>query len=133
MRLLLAILTLASLPAGVPRPAFAAPVLAAPTDAPSDAPAAQNPTAQVTVRAGFDGLGKVGGWMPIEVEVRNDGPDIDGEVQIVVTDANTGRGGTYTRAPAVYTAPAILPRRSHKRMVLEAELRTTSQKIQEIG
>ena len=27
----------------------------------------------MTVRAGFDGLGKVGGWLPIEVEVRNDG------------------------------------------------------------
>src|SRR3712207_4511794 len=49
---------------------------------------------------------------------------------LVVTDANTGRGGTYTRAPAVYTAPAILPRRSHKRIVLEAELRSPSQKIQ---
>ena len=125
MRLLLAIVALAGLLAGAPRPASAAP-----THTPSDAPAAQGAAAQVTVRVGFDGLGKVGGWMPIEVEVRNDGPDIDGEVQIVVTDANTGRGGTYTRAPAVYTAPAILPRRSHKRMVLEAELRTTSQKLQ---
>lgn len=123
-------LTLASVLIAAPRPASAAPVSASPADAPSDAPAAQGAAAQMTVRAGFDGLGKVGGWMPIEIEVRNDGPDIDGEIQIVVTDANTGRGGTYTRAPAVYTAPAILPRRSHKRMVLEAELRPTSQKIQ---
>ena len=48
-------------------------------------PASAAPSAQMTVRAGFDGIGKVGGWMPIEVELRNDGPDIDGEVQILVT------------------------------------------------
>ena len=62
--------------------------------------------------------------MPIEVEVRNDGPDINGEIQIVVTDNSVSRG-TYTRAPTLYTAPAVLPRRSHKRITLEAELRTT--------
>jgi hypothetical protein len=93
------------------------------------APADQTPSAQMTVRAGFDGLGKVGGWLPVEVEVRNDGPDIDGEIQIVVTDSSASRG-TYTRAPAVYTAPAILPKRSHKRIMLEAELRATGQKMQ---
>src|SRR5215212_4817322 len=50
------------------------------------APAEQTPSAQMSVRAGFGGLGKVGGWLPIEIDVRNDGPDIDGEIQIVVTD-----------------------------------------------
>src|SRR3954463_13656738 len=94
----------------------------------AQAPAAAAPSAQVsaqmTVRAGFDGLGKVGGWLPIEVEVRNDGPDIDGELQIAVSDKTVSRG-TYTRAPAVYTAPAVLPRHSHKRIMLEAELRAT--------
>src|SRR5215213_9787488 len=125
MRLLLAILALAGLLVGAPSLAFAAPA-----DAPTEAPAAQGAAAQVTVRAGFDGLGKVGGWMPIEVEVRNDGPDIDGEVQIVVSDTSGNRSGTYTRAPAVYTAPAILPRRSHKRIMLEAELRAAGQKMQ---
>ncbi|MDP8922314.1 MAG: hypothetical protein M3O34_05485 [Chloroflexota bacterium] len=124
MRLLFIVLALASLLAGAQHPAAGAP-----SDAPSTAPPAQGAAAQMTVRAGFDGLGKVSGWMPIEIEVRNDGPDIDGELQVVVTDTNTGRGGTYTRAPAVYTAPAILPRRSHKRIMLEAELRPTSQKI----
>lgn len=99
------------------------------------APAEQNPapqqssSAQMTVRAGFDGIGKVNGWVPVEVEVRNDGPDIDGEIQIVVTDTSVSRG-TYARAPAVYTAPAVLPKRSHKRILLEAELRNAGQKIQ---
>ncbi len=92
-------------------------------------PAAAQSSAQMTVRAGFDGIGKVGGWMPIEVELRNDGPDINGEIQIVVTDSSVSRG-TYTRAPTLYTAPAILPRRSHKRITLEAELRASGQQIQ---
>jgi len=125
MRLLVAVLALAIVLVGaqVPTPAVA-------LQAPAPAPPGASSAVQVTVRAGFEGLGKVGGWLPIEVEIRNDGPDVDGEVQIVVSEANNGRGGTYTRAPAAYTAPAILPRRSHKRVVIEAELRSTSQKIQ---
>src|SRR6266540_338549 len=112
MRILLAALTLGALLVVAPRPAGAA------------------PSAQMTVRAGFDGIGKVGGWMPIEVDVRNDGPDINGEVQITVSDSSVSRGGTYTRAPTLYTAPAILPRRSHKRLTLEVELRAPGQRIQ---
>jgi hypothetical protein len=116
MKLLVVALLLGSLLSVAQVPATAAPV-------------EQSAAAQMNVRAGFDGLGKVGGWLPVEVEVRNDGPDIDGEIQIVVTDTSVSRG-TYTRAPAVYTAPAILPRRSHKRITLEAELRATGQKMQ---
>lgn len=95
----------------------------------AQAPATAAPAAQMTVRAGFDGLGKIGGWLPVEVEIRNDGPDIDGEIQLIVADTSVSRGGTYTRAPALYTAPAILPRRSHKRIMVDAELRTTGQKL----
>jgi len=127
MRLLLVVLLVGSLLQFAQAPATAAP--ADQTSAPSPASSGSaGSAAQMTVRAGFDGLGKVGGWLPIEVDVRNDGPDIDGEIQIVVTDTTVSRG-TYTRAPAVYTAPAILPRRSHKRILLEAELRATGQKM----
>src|SRR5215207_443859 len=117
MRLLLVALLMGSLLQFAQAPATAAPA------------GQSSSAAQMTVRAGFDGLGKVGGWLPIEIDVRNDGPDIDGEIQIVVTDTSVSRG-TYTRAPAVYTTPAILPRRSHKRIKLEAELRATGQKMQ---
>src|SRR5688572_513155 len=92
-------------------------------------PAAAQSSAQMTVHAGFDGIGKIGGWMPIEVEVRNDGPDINGEIQIIVTDTTVSRG-TYTRAPTLYTTPAVLPKRSHKRLTVEAELRASGQQIQ---
>ena len=93
------------------------------------APAEQTPSAQMTVRAGYDGLGKANGWLPIEVEVRNDGPDIDGEIQIVISDTSGSRS-TYMRAPVVYSAPAILPKRSHKRFLMEGEMRLAGQKIQ---
>lgn len=126
MRLLLVALLFGSLLQIAQAPATAAPVQRDPAAPPT---VQQSPSAQMSVRAGFDGLGKVGGWLPVEVEIRNDGPDIDGEIQIVVTDTTVSRG-TYTRAPAVYTAPAVLPRRSHKRIMLEAELRATGQKMQ---
>src|SRR4051812_12752416 len=131
MRLLLVVLLVGSLLQFAQAPATAAPAdqTSAPSPAASGSSGPAGSAAQMTVRAGFDGLGKVGGWLPIEVDVRNDGPDIDGEIQIVVSDTTVSRG-TYTRAPAVYSAPAMLPRRSHKRIVLEAELRATGQKMQ---
>src|SRR5689334_2201170 len=126
MRVLLAVLLLGSLLQLAQLPAAAAP--ADQSAAPGSTPAPASGAAQMSVRAGFDGLGKVGGWLPIEIEIRNDGPDIDGEIQLVATDTTTTRG-TYTRAPVVYSAPAILPRRSHKQISLDAELRSTGQKI----
>jgi hypothetical protein len=119
MRVLLATLLLGSLLQIAQLPVTAAP--AEQTPPPSS-------SAQMTVRAGFDGLGKVGGWLPIEIEIRNDGPDIDGEIQLIATDTTTTRG-TYTRAPVVYSAPIVLPRRSHKQISLDAELRSTGQKL----
>lgn len=81
------------------------------------------------IRAGFDGLGKVGGWIPVEVELRNDGPDITGELQIAVQDTTTNRG-TYTRPPTVYSVPAVLPRKSHKRLTLEIQLPSSAIRTQ---
>src|SRR5581483_9674070 len=124
MRVLLVACLLGTLLQLAQLPAAAAPAAQSATPAAGSTP----PAAQMTIRAGYDGLGKGGGWMPIEIEIRNDGPDIDGEIQLVSTDTTTARG-TYTRAPVVYSAPAILPRRSHKQISLDAELRSTGQKI----
>jgi hypothetical protein len=66
------------------------------------APAAAAATpVQMLVRGGFDGAGKVGGWLPIDIDIRNDGDDIEGEIQVVVQDTATNRG-TYTPAPTVF-------------------------------
>jgi hypothetical protein len=83
---------------------------------------------QLTVRAGFDGLGKLTGWIPVDVELRNDGPDIEGELQISVVEVSPSRS-PYARTPTVYTTPIVLPRRSHKRLQAEVDLRSTGQKM----
>lgn len=94
--------------------------------APAEAEAAS--AVQMTVRAGFEGAGKIGGWLPVVVDVRNDGDDVDGEVQIVVQDTTSNRG-TYTPAPTVFSVPALLPRRSRKQLQMEVRLPSTGQRI----
>jgi hypothetical protein len=83
---------------------------------------------QMLVRAGFDGAGKVGGWLPVDIDIRNDGDDVDGEVQIVVQDTAANRG-TYTPAPTVFSVPASLPRRARKHLQMEVRLPSTGQRI----
>lgn len=84
---------------------------------------------QMQVRAGFDGLGKVGGWVPVEVELRNDGADLSGEIQIQVQETTSNRG-TYTRPPTIYSVPVVLPRKSHKRLSIDVMLPSSSIKTQ---
>jgi hypothetical protein len=91
-------------------------------------PAAAATPVQMLVRAGFDGAGKVGGWLPIDIDIRNDGDDIEGEVQIVIQDTATNRG-TYTPAPTVFSVPAVLPRRGRKHLQMEVRLPNTGQRI----
>lgn len=99
-------------------------VLAATRASPADAA----PGAQMQVRAGFDGIGKIGGWLPVDIDVRNDGDDIVGEVQILVQDSAPNRG-PYTGAPTLYSLPVVLPKRAHKRLQMEVRLVSTSQKM----
>jgi hypothetical protein len=83
---------------------------------------------QMVAKAGYEGAGKVGGWLPVLIDIRNDGDEIDGEIQIVVQDTATNRG-TYTPAPTVFSVPAVLPRRSRKQLHLEVRLPTSGQRI----
>ncbi|HEX3243839.1 MAG TPA: hypothetical protein VHX16_00395 [Chloroflexota bacterium] len=96
---------------------------------PTTASAQSGPAVSMQIRAGFDGLGKVGGWIPVEIELRNDGPDITGELQISVQDTTTNRG-TYTRPPTIYSVPAVLPRKSHKRLTLDILLPSSAIRTQ---
>lgn len=75
---------------------------------------------KMTVRPGLDGVVKLGAWFPVEVLVANVGPDVTGEIQIQVDGVDNR--GAFNRPPVIYGAPAVLPRQSNKRFVLEVFL-----------
>ena len=60
------------------------------------------------VRAGFDGAGRVGGWVPLDVQLVNEGSEIKANVQVVV-DQPGGRS-TYSYVPTTFSLPVVLPR-----------------------
>lgn len=84
---------------------------------------------QMLVRAGFEGAGKVPGWLPVFVEIRNDGEDIEGEIQIAVQDNSSSNRSASSSAPTLFTAPVSLPRRARKHLQMEIRLPTTSQRV----
>jgi hypothetical protein len=84
---------------------------------------------QMLVRAGFDGAGKVGGWLPLSVDIRNDGEDIDGEIQIAVQDTSSGQRSASSIAPTIFTSPISLPRRARKNLQMEIRLPNSPQRI----
>jgi hypothetical protein len=61
-------------------------------------------------RAGFEGYYKVGTWVPVQVTVANEGPDIEGEIQVIAADSQPSQ--------VLYTQRATLPTRSHKQYTL---------------
>ncbi len=61
--------------------------------------------------AGFDGIYKGEFWIPVQVTVGNNGPPIEGQIQ-VVTDSGSGS------AEVVYSSPVSLPTQSNKRLTL---------------
>src|SRR5215217_1363410 len=75
---------------------------------------------RMTVRPGLDGVVKLGVWFPVEVTVANAGADVSGEVQVTV-DGIDNRGA-FNRPAMIYAAPAVLPKQSNKRFVVEVFL-----------
>lgn len=49
----------------------------------SAAQAAGNPL-QMTIQVGYSGMAKAGEWMPVAIDVTNNGPDVEGSVEILV-------------------------------------------------
>ncbi|HEY3082706.1 MAG TPA: hypothetical protein VGM69_22695 [Chloroflexota bacterium] len=92
---------------------------------PLSAEAADN--LRMSVRPGHDGVAKLGTWFPVEVQIANTGADLDGEIQIKI-DGLDNRG-SFNRPPVVYSVPAVLPRQSSKRFVLEVFLPAPVEKI----
>jgi hypothetical protein len=72
------------------------------------------------VRAGFDGAGRVGGWVPLDVQLVNEGSEIKANVQVVV-DQPGGRS-TYSYVPTTFSLPVVLPRLSNRRFTMEVNL-----------
>ncbi len=91
---------------------------------PSDEAASGPIAPTIAVRAGFNGLAKIGDWLPVAVQVSNEGSSISGELQIQVDDSSGGnRARTFNfRPPTVYSVPATLPSHSRKQYLLDVFL-----------
>ncbi|MBV9121133.1 MAG: hypothetical protein JOZ39_10530, partial [Chloroflexi bacterium] len=108
----------------------ASPTLAQSSDASlSPAPAASptgTPTSAPTLnlQLGFGGVAKVGDWLPVTIQVSNDGGSVGGELQIEVDDAAGGprTRGFNLRPPTIYTVPATLPSHSRKQYQIDVFL-----------
>src|SRR5690349_12989316 len=59
-----------------------------PDDGEGGAPANLAPT--IAVRVGFNGIAKIGDWLPVAVQVTNEGSGVSGELQIQVDDRPNG-------------------------------------------
>jgi hypothetical protein len=81
------------------------------------------PTAPaIAVRLGFGGMAKIGNWLPVAVQVSNEGSTVSGELQIQIDDSSGGirpRAGFAMRPPTVYSVPASLPSHSHKQFQID--------------
>ncbi|MEZ4708665.1 MAG: hypothetical protein R3A44_15765 [Caldilineaceae bacterium] len=66
-----------------------------------------SPGLNMQARAAYNGHFKFGEWLPIWVELENDGSDLDAEIRVKLT-SNAG--------PVTYAAPVALPTGSRKRL-----------------
>jgi hypothetical protein len=73
---------------------------------------AQGGGVTMDARAGLDGFYKIDDWLVVQVVIANEGPDIEGEIQLQVTDNWDGE--------VLYTQQAILPTHSRKQFTLYA-------------
>ena len=70
------------------------------------------------VEVGFDGKARTGFWMPVVVDMENQGPDFDGEIQI---SADPFPGAVYQPGSVYqsrYGTEVVLPRGSHKHITV---------------
>ncbi|MFI5268985.1 MAG: hypothetical protein ACHQ7M_16540, partial [Chloroflexota bacterium] len=83
------------------------------------------PAPTIAVRLGFNGVAKVGDWLPVAVQVSNDGTSVTGELQIQIDDSTNNPRRTQAfnfRPPTVYTVPATLPSHSRKQYQIDVFL-----------
>ncbi|HVC34958.1 MAG TPA: hypothetical protein VNL16_15710 [Chloroflexota bacterium] len=81
------------------------------------------------VTPGLDGWTRPGDWLPLNVDLTNDGADLDAQI---VVDAGTG-ASLYGKGPSSYrteyVASASLPRHSHKLVQLSVPFDSRSQNV----
>jgi hypothetical protein len=97
-----------------------------------DEGASAPPAPTIAIRVGFNGLAKIGGWLPVAVQVSNEGPSVTGELQIQIDDSASGnRTRTFNfRPPTIYTVPATLPSHSRKQYQLDVFLPFPTKELQ---
>jgi len=83
--------------------------------------AQEEPVVYLVAQPAFDGAFKFGEWLPILVELENNGSDLETDVQIRVT----GGGGTM-----VFSVPVELPSGSHKIVTVYALPNNFSRKLE---
>jgi hypothetical protein len=85
----------------------------------SQTPAAAS-AIRMDVQAGFGGAGRVGGWVPLNVTLSNEGAETSAYVQVVV-DQPGGRS-TYSYVPTSFSLPVVLPKLSSRQFTMEVNL-----------
>lgn len=75
---------------------------------------------RMDARAGFDGSGRVGGWVPLDISLVNEGSELTASVEVVI-DQPGGRS-TYSFVPTTFSLPVVLPRLSNRRFTMEVNL-----------
>ena len=88
--------------------------------APDEQDAPSPSSVRMDVRAGFDGSGRVGGWIPLDVNLVNEGSELKANVQVVI-DQPGGRS-TYSYVPTTFSLPVVLPRLSNRHFTMEVNL-----------
>ncbi|MBV9545602.1 MAG: hypothetical protein JOY61_14620 [Chloroflexi bacterium] len=118
MRIVVAVLLLLTLLSGGVQN-----IASAQSNDPTASPDAQQQSAgsvRMDVRAGFDGAGRVGGWVPLNVQLVNEGAELKAKVEVIV-DQPGGRS-TYSYVPTTYSMPVVLPRLSNRTFSMDANL-----------
>lgn len=65
----------------------------------------------ISVQSGFDGVHKIGGWVPFTITLKNNGEDFDGELQVM--------GDNFqNKFKSIYALPVNIPQNSEKQFTL---------------
>ncbi|MDD5039304.1 MAG: hypothetical protein PHN78_08355, partial [Dehalococcoidales bacterium] len=70
------------------------------------------------VEVGFDGKARTGFWIPVVVDMENQGPDFDGEIEISVDPYSSAVRQPGPVYQSRYVTEVVLPRGSHKRVTI---------------